>query len=297
MPSPTLPGTRSVHHPHTRRSFRARGDTETDAADLRIQGRLPADPHGVPSRNGPNPEFFDPFGITPSRWKATACSTPCGLKAPRYRNRWVRTQGLAAEEKAGRALFGGTTTPAFVDQALLGSDPDPGWPGKLDAFINIVGHAGRYLALGEGLPAYEESPKLATLGRFDSGGGLPLGACSDRRLSTTSGEMVVFRYDMQPPYLHLGGRRRRGTVARPGDAHRRGGPGLQAPRLRHHRTPRGGCPRPGRLGPRGRHERRSSISTAPRAGNACCCRSSLRLRSEHDLRTRAVLGLAPGERL
>ena len=35
----------------------------------------------------------------------------------RYRNRWVRTQSLAAEEKAGRALFGGLLTPAFVDQA------------------------------------------------------------------------------------------------------------------------------------------------------------------------------------
>ena len=70
-------------------------------------------------------------------------------------NRWVQTHGLAAEERAGKALFGGLMTPSYVDQSLLGPDPDPGWPYKLDAFINIVRHAGHYLALEEGAPAYE----------------------------------------------------------------------------------------------------------------------------------------------
>jgi len=46
----------------------------------------------------------------------------------RYRNRWIWTNGLRAEERAGRALYGGIMTPAFVDQGLLGPDPDPGWP-------------------------------------------------------------------------------------------------------------------------------------------------------------------------
>ena len=92
-------------------------------------------------------------------------------------------EGLRAEERAGRALYGGIMTPAFVDQGLLGPDRDPGWPIKLDAFINIVRHADRYLALEEGTPPYEVSPELETIGRFDFGGGLPLGMCATRALT------------------------------------------------------------------------------------------------------------------
>ena len=92
-------------------------------------------------------------------------------------------------------------TPAFVDQGLLGPDPDPGWPIKLDAFINIVRHADRYLALEEGTPPYEVSPELETTGRFDFGGGLPLGMCAHPRIDPGTGEMVVFRYDVSEPFL------------------------------------------------------------------------------------------------
>lgn len=102
---------------------------------------------------------------------------------------------------AGRALFGGLMTPAFVEQSLLGPDPDPGWPFKLDAFINIVRHAGHYLALEEGTPPYEVSRELDTIGRFDFGGQLPLGMCAHPRFDPVTGDMVVFRYDMEPPYL------------------------------------------------------------------------------------------------
>ena len=93
----------------------------------------------------------------------------------------VRTQSLLAEERAGRALFGGLMTPAFPDQSLLGDDPDPGYPFKLDAFVNIVRHAGHWLALEEGTPPYEVDASLQTMGRYDFGGALPAGVSRIRR--------------------------------------------------------------------------------------------------------------------
>ncbi len=76
-----------------------------------------------------------------------------------------------------------------------------GWLIKLDAFINIVRHADRYLALEEGTPPYEVSPELEATGRFDFGGGLPLGMCAHPRINPGTGEMVVFRYDVSEPFL------------------------------------------------------------------------------------------------
>jgi carotenoid cleavage dioxygenase-like enzyme len=215
MPSPTL----QIVDPSTIPTLSGRFapvHTETDAADLHVEGSLPADLHGVLVRNGPNPKF-DPLGSYTYPLEGDGMLHAVGIEngQARYRNRWVRTQSLAAEEKAGRALFGGIMTPAFFDQALLGTDPDPGWPVKLNAFINIVTHAGRYLALAEGLPAYEVSPELETLGRFDFDGGLRLGTCAHPKIDPVTGEMVVFRYDTQPPYLTWAVVGPDGTVARP----------------------------------------------------------------------------------
>lgn len=133
----------------------------------------------------------------------------------RYANRWVRTRGMEAEERAGRSLYGGLMTPAFVDTELLGPDPDPGWPFRLDPFVNVVRHAGRYLALEEGTPPYEVTSELATVGLFDFAGDLPLGICAHPKIDPVTGEMVVFRYDVEVPYLTWAVIGPDGTVTRP----------------------------------------------------------------------------------
>jgi carotenoid cleavage dioxygenase-like enzyme len=167
-----------------------------------VEGTLPADIDGVFMRNGPNPRFTPLGSFTyPLEGDGMIHAVWIGQGKVRYRNRWVRTNGLLAEERAGRALYGGIMTPAFVDQGLLGPDPDPGWPIKLDAFINVIRHAGHYLALEEGTPPYEVTAELDTVGRFDFGGGLPLGLCAHPRIDPVTGEMVVFRYDVAEPYL------------------------------------------------------------------------------------------------
>lgn len=187
-------------NPHLRGRF-APVREEVASEELAVEGALPTDLTGVYLRNGPNPHFT-PLGSYTYPLEGDAMVHGVWLEGgrARYRNRWVRTQGFKAEERAGRALFGGVMTPAFVDTDLLGPDPDPGWPFRLDPFINVVRHAGRYLALAEGDPPYAIDSRLDTVGRQEFGGALG-GMCAHPRIDPISGEMVVFRYDLEEPFL------------------------------------------------------------------------------------------------
>ena len=115
---------------------------EGDAFDLEIEGELPRELNGALYRIGPNPHFkplaryhwFDGDGMV------HAFILRDGRAA--YRNRYVRTEGLTAEIKNGRALFGG----------LLGKPrelPPELPPFKNAANTNIIGYADRLLALFE----------------------------------------------------------------------------------------------------------------------------------------------------
>lgn len=175
---------------------------EVDAAELVVEGDVPTDLTGAYLRNGANPQFTPLGSYTyPLEGDGMVHAVSFDRGHVRYRNRWVRTAGFAAERRAGRALFGGLMTPSFVDASQLGTDPDPGWPFKLDTFINVVRHAGHLLALGEGVPPYELDGALGTVGRFDWRGSLPGGCCAHPRVDRATGEMIVFRYDVRPPYL------------------------------------------------------------------------------------------------
>jgi carotenoid cleavage dioxygenase-like enzyme len=176
--------------------------TEIEADALSVEGRLPSDLAGAYFRNGPNPKFTPLGSYTyPLEGDAMVHGLWIEKGSARYANRWVRTKGMAAEERAGRSLYGGLMTPAFVDMSLLGADPDPGWPFRLDPFVNVVRHSGRYLALEEGTPPYEITRELETVGLFDFGGALPAGLCAHPKIDPLTGEMIVFRYDVEAPFL------------------------------------------------------------------------------------------------
>src|SRR5690606_14425411 len=83
----------------------------------------------------------------------------------RYKNRFVRTAGLEAERRAGRALYGGVMRPVPVDPKLVGPGGDPG-PIKNGSFISVLRHGGHLLALNEASPCYELSMELETLGQW-----------------------------------------------------------------------------------------------------------------------------------
>jgi carotenoid cleavage dioxygenase-like enzyme len=188
-------------HPYLSGRFAPISD-EVEVSGLEVQGTLPEGLVGAYLRNGPN-EMFPPLGSYTFPMEGDAMVHGVwfdGEGGARYKNRWVRTKGMAADIAAGRDVFGGLMTPTFVDAGLLGDDPDPGWPFRLDPFINVVRHAGKYLALSEGLPGYEITRDLDTVGLYDFGGRLK-GMCAHPRFDPATGEMVVFAYDVEAPFL------------------------------------------------------------------------------------------------
>jgi carotenoid cleavage dioxygenase-like enzyme len=200
--------------PHLSGAF-APVEDEIDAADLPVVGKIPVDLRGVYLRNGPNPKFpplgsytypLDGDGMIHGVWLADGRA--------RYSNRYVLTKGLQAEMRAGRALWGGLLTPANPPASLVGPDQDPEGD-KLLPGINIIRHAHRFLALGEGTAPYEIGEGLVTRGRYDLGGGLPLGMCAHPKIDPVTGEMVLFRYGLDEPYLYWAVIGPDGRVTRP----------------------------------------------------------------------------------
>ncbi|NED38292.1 carotenoid oxygenase family protein [Streptomyces sp. SID8499] len=173
---------------------------EVDVAELETTGELPPDLDGVYLRNGPNPRFtpigsylypIDGDGMIHGVWLSEGRA--------RYRNRFVRTPAMIAEERAGRALWGGlesmiTPGPEEVGDALAHTfKPLPD--------INVVRHAGRLLALAESDCPFRMSPDLDTLGKETFDGRLPAGITAHPKIDPATGELAVFCYALEPPYL------------------------------------------------------------------------------------------------
>ena len=188
--------------PHLSGNFAPIGP-EIDASDLPVvAGRIPEELSGAYLRNGPNPLFkpisysypFDGDGMIHAVYLA-------GGKA-RYRNRFVRTRGLAVERRAGRAVYGGVMRPVPVDPALVGADGDPG-PFKNGACVHVIRHAGRVLALYEAAAGYELSLDLATLGEWRAGTEAPLELGAHNRRHPRTGELFALTYAIDRPLVRF----------------------------------------------------------------------------------------------
>ena len=170
--------------------------SESDAAPC--LGELPKDLVGTFARNSANPRFeplgryhwFDGDGMV------HAVSVRDG--AATYRARWIRTEGLKAEEQAGHALFTGIL-----------EKPRPGAPGPLKDTANtdLVWHNGKLLALWwlSGTPCALALPSLETLGPERFGGKLPRGMAAHAKVDATSGELMFFEFSLfKPPFYRYG---------------------------------------------------------------------------------------------
>jgi carotenoid cleavage dioxygenase len=173
---------------------------EVDEVDLAVEGRLPDDLDGVYLRNGPNPRFT-PIGsyLFPVDGDGMLHGVWIERGRARYRNRFVRTPALVAEERAGRALWGGI-------ESLIMPGPQEVGPELAHTFrdlpdVNVVRHAGRLLALAESACPFRMTPELETIGRETFGGALPAGITAHPKTDPDSGEMAVFCYALEPPYL------------------------------------------------------------------------------------------------
>lgn len=187
---------------------------ERDTTDLPIEGELPEELDGVYLRNGPNPRFtplgsytypLEGDGMVHGMWLTDG--------RPRYANRFVRTEALQAEERAGRALWGGLMTGYLPDASEVG--PELAGRPKPIPDINVVRHGGKLLALAESDCPYRLSPELATLGRETFDGALPAGITAHPKVDPRTGEMVVFCYHLEAPYLTWAALGPDGVITRP----------------------------------------------------------------------------------
>ena len=180
---------------------------EADFGDLRVTGALPRELNGTYYRNGPNPAFepkgryhwFDGDGMI------HAVTLRDGKAS--YRNRYVVSEGLREEQRAGRALY-----PGLLD---LGKEMTEAPRFKNTGNTNIVFHAGKLLALMEGaLPTQLRACSLETLGEYDFGGRLRTAMTAHPKIDPQTGEMLFFGYAPIPPYLTYHLAARDGTLTR-----------------------------------------------------------------------------------
>jgi carotenoid cleavage dioxygenase len=150
---------------------------------LEVTGALPAELSGRYLRIGPNP-YAMPEGAY--HWfigdgMVHGVELRDG-RASWYRNRWVRTEPIAAA--TGEPLPAGPAQPMYDSSNT-----------------NVLGHAGRILSLTEGAMPYELSPQLDTLGRTAFGGTLPTGFTAHPKVDPLTGELHGFAYSWADPNL------------------------------------------------------------------------------------------------
>ncbi len=175
---------------------------EYDADDLDVlEGTLPADLHGSYLRNTENPVLpaigrYHPFDgdgmIHAIRFAGGRAS---------YRNRFVRTAGLAAELAAGEPLWAGIIeSPAKSRRAGWGARGRMKDASSTDVIVHNGVALSTFYQCGE---VYQLDPE--TLASRGTAGWAPAGGVSAHpKLCPVTGELLYFSYGTAAPYLHYG---------------------------------------------------------------------------------------------
>jgi carotenoid cleavage dioxygenase len=172
---------------------------EVTARSLEVIGEIPKDLRGLFVRNGPNPKFANPESYHWFDGDGMLHGVHLEGGKASYRNRWVRTEGFLAEEKAKKKLYSGLAERPPLAALTSGKSPY-----KNASNVNLVHHAGKLLSLTEGGEPYEiNGADLATVGRFDLGGkSRPITA--HPKIDPATGDLIGFIYTPQPfcVYFH-----------------------------------------------------------------------------------------------
>jgi len=188
--------------------------TEFDATDLDVvTGEIPKDLEGIYLRNTENPVLpaigryhpFDGDGMVHAIEFANGKAS--------YRNRFVKTSGLAAELEAGEPLWAGIfESPSKSKRA--GRCARSGM--KDSSSTDIVVHNGVALSTfyqcGE---AYQLDPRtLEDRGPATWNGKFPndLGISAHARVDENTGELLFFNYGTKAPFMHYGVLNAKGDV-------------------------------------------------------------------------------------
>lgn len=189
-----------AHHAHLTGVFAPQRE-EIDVEGLEVVGQIPTDLDGAYLRNGPNPRF-DPLGHYVYPLDGDGMVHRLSLHDGRadYRNRFVRTPMVVEEERVGHAIWPGVMDLWTPDAQEVGPEL-AGLPRDLPD-INIVRHGGRLLAMAEAAPPYGLAPAdLATLGRETCDGAMVVGSTAHPKLDPATGELVLFNYALEAPFL------------------------------------------------------------------------------------------------
>ncbi len=179
---------------------------EYDATDLDVVGEIPEDLEGVYLRNTENPVHGAIGRYHPFDGDGMVHMMRFSGGRAEYRNRFVRTLGLEAENEAGGPLWAGILEPPAR------SIREDGWGARTrlkDASsTDVVVHAGRALTshyqCGD---LYMFDPTtLDQVGRETWNGKFPAewGISAHQKVDERTGEMLVFNYSTTAPYMHYG---------------------------------------------------------------------------------------------
>jgi carotenoid cleavage dioxygenase-like enzyme len=193
-------------HPYRTGPWRPQ-TTEWLADDLEItEGEIPADLDGVYLRNTENPlhpslKAYHPFD-------GDGMIHVVGFRDGEafYRNRFVRTDGLLAESKAGGPLWAGLAEPTGISRR------DDGWGArgrmKDASSTDVIVHRGialtSFYQCGD---LYRVDPFSAeTLGKESWNGRFPFewGVSAHPKVDDSTGELLFFNYSKDVPYMHYG---------------------------------------------------------------------------------------------
>lgn len=191
-------------HPYRTGAWRPQ-TREWTATEMKVEGELPSDLNGVYLRNTENPlvparERYHPFD---GDGMIHAISFREGHVE--YRNRFVRTVGLAAELEAGIAQWSG------LAESPLKAPRTDGWGARTrmkDASsTDVVVHNGLALtSFYQCGDLYQLDPvTLEDKGRASWNGSFPTaGVSAHTKVDERTGEMLFFNYQTTYPYMHYG---------------------------------------------------------------------------------------------
>ena len=165
---------------------------EVEFHDLEVIGEIPEGLDGEYLRNGPNP-YFTPYTYTyPIDGDGMIHRMSIKNGKVSYKNAFVKTKGLLAELKAGKALYGGIALPIPPDPKYVQIEETS----KSSASIHIVKWDNNLLALYEGTPAYLLDNNLATIGEFQpNNGNIPFKVNAHHRIDPKTGQIYMFIYN------------------------------------------------------------------------------------------------------
>ncbi|MFT7653649.1 MAG: carotenoid cleavage dioxygenase-like enzyme [Limisphaerales bacterium] len=178
---------------------------EIDALDAEVEGELPDDLNGIYIRNTENPVHeslgrYHPFDGDGMLHSLVFENGKC-----EYRNRFIRTDGLAAENEAGRGLWAGLRERPSLSER-------DGWGARTrlkdSSSTDVVVHGGvAATSFYQCADVYEQDPRtLEPLGKAawtqDITPGW--GVSAHTKVDEATGEMLFFNYSKEAPYMHYG---------------------------------------------------------------------------------------------